>query len=176
MISSAHKTIGFAALLGMSAVLAAAPDPAFAQSSDDAQSCGEIIMDVHFDTVEYLDLGEEGPTLHDQRNGRHALLDEAGNRVGYLYFYSVVVTSEEENGISFYKSADFRFEDGSIYATGVYGHSEPTADAIPAESYALAVIGGTGRYRGARGELITEPMPNSVLRHSFNIECLGPAG
>lgn len=131
-------------------------------------------MDLRADTAEYLDLAAEGPTLHDQRNGRHTLLDEAGNKVGDLYFYSVFVKSEDDDSYSFYKSADFRLDGGSIYATGVYGHFDPATEAIPIEGYALAVIGGTGRFKGARGQLTTEPQPNKVLRHTFDIECLDP--
>ena len=164
---------GFGALIAVFLILVAMPTQSLAQSTP---ACGPLVLDLRADTAEYLDLGLEGPTQHDQRNGRHTLLNEAGDKVGDLFFYSVFVMSEDGDGYSFYKSADFRLDGGSIYATGVYGHFDHTTKAIPIEGYVIAVIGGTGKYRGARGELVTEPRPNKILRHTFEIECLGPSG
>ena len=106
-------------------------------------------------SVEYLDQGDEGPGPGDLRIGRRALVDEAGNPVGYHRWVLMNLDAPSGSGelSEYYGSHVLDLEDGQIYyqvLAEVVGPSQNTEQASTGD-YTGVVVGGTGAYSFARG-------------------------
>jgi hypothetical protein len=103
-----------------------------------------------------LDLGEPGPSAGDAQ----VFLDEV-HRSGRLVGSSAGVctlTAMSETRIVVSCATTLTFTDGSTLTT--HGVSDENPQVGPT-SFRWAVTGGTGRYRGAAGEVVGTFVPNS---------------
>jgi hypothetical protein len=106
-------------------------------------------------SVEYLDQGNEGPDPGDLRVGRRALVDEAGNTVGYHRWVLTNLGVPPESGerSEYYGTHVLNLDNGQIYyqvLAEVVGPFHNTEQASTAD-YTGVVVGGTGGYSFARG-------------------------
>lgn len=107
--------------------------------------------------AETIDGGDGGASQGDVRPFSATLVDaESGEEVGRLDGDQVITAVEEgdETTVEYrFGTLQFTLDGGTIVASGIYV-AEPDA-AVPAEPGTRAIVGGTGDYVGARGEVRT---------------------
>jgi hypothetical protein len=93
-----------------------------------------------------------GPTRGDRSAIRGELMDSGGNRIGEFYGSSACVDSPSDAAWTNVETHTFQLRDGTIHGMGTTtpGHD---AEAV------FAVVGGTGRYHGARGSYAARQSP-----------------
>ena len=93
-------------------------------------------------------------SMGDQLTFSNPVLDRAGGtRVGTLYGTVTVVKGRTFRNIKVLGQVVFEFTDGSqITAHGVF--------ALADESVEVPIVGGSGRYAGARGSVSSETVAN----------------
>jgi hypothetical protein len=99
-------------------------------------------FEVQFSPFFFLDLGDPGPSMGDQIVSHDVLLDETGTQVGHDGV-SCIVT--DPSGPEAECTATFDLPGGQI--TTQFLNSPPPEKHV-------AVTGGTGAYRNARGEAV----------------------
>ena len=135
------------AVLGLNAVAA------HSQTSD---ACAPFTVSAGDErSVEYVDHGNEGPGPGDLRIGRRALVDEAGNTVGYHRWVLINLDAPPGAGerSEYYGNHVLNLDEGQIYyqvLAQVVGPPEKTEQASTGD-YTGVVVGGTGAYSFARG-------------------------
>lgn len=100
-----------------------------------------------------LDLSGESTRLGDSIPGSGDLMDTDGNIIGIFDIHTVVTRSSTGEGRLF--SAEYSFGDSGVDAIVVIGAEhglEPGQIPDPERLTTYAVVGGTGQYKGARGE------------------------
>jgi hypothetical protein len=106
----------------------------------------------------YLDLGAPGPSNGDRVEFADRLFDTRGNEVGRNVADCVHVivgpppASATELGSC---QITLLLKEGKVVLAGAYG-----SDEMPAGALSFAVVGGTGRYRGAKGEAVSQFLHN----------------
>ena len=130
------------AVLGLNAVAA------HSQTSD---ACAPFTVSAGDErSVEYVDHGNEGPGPGDLRIGRRALVDEAGNTVGYHRWVLISLDAPPGSG---YGTHVLNLDDGQIHyhiLSEVVGPFHNTEQASVGDHTGV-VVGGTGAYSFARG-------------------------
>jgi hypothetical protein len=112
-------------------------------SGNTTSSAGRTLhFEVEFSPFFFLDLGEPGPSMGDQIVSHDVLLDETGQQVGHDGV-SCVLT--DPAGAEAECTATFAVPGGQI--------TTQFLNTPPPEKH-LAVTGGTGAYRNARGEAV----------------------
>ncbi len=104
-----------------------------------------------------LDLGKKGPSLGDERIFADSLLDAKGRKVGHdagVCTFTSLAPPEATCSITFFLSA------GQI-ATQFLNAPPPRKVA--------AIVGGTGAYRGARGEAVIVEGPKQTGTVTFQL-------
>ena len=101
---------------------------------------------------EMVDLGAPGPSAGDVHVGTFDLArTRGGTVVGTQEWMGTTIKANMPGGVE-YRSADttFTWRDGSVSATGLF---ESESGVLPKghRTTTLVVVGGTGRYFGARG-------------------------
>lgn len=133
-----------------------------------------IMSDGSQRAVQYLDFGEEGPGAGDVRIGRRAVIDEAGNSLGYHRWVLVQLDPAPGSGerSESYGIHVLNLEDGQIYYQFLSEAIRPPHDTgqTSVGAYTGIVVGGTGAYSFARGtvELSVDGLKST---HAFNIRC-----
>ena len=92
-----------------------------------------------------------GPAAGDRTALSGRLVDANGASVGDFFASSTAFGSPVHNEISAVESHTFRLPDGTIHGMG-------TADTQGGDAV-FAIVGGTGRYLGARGSYTARHMP-----------------
>ena len=96
-----------------------------------------------------LDLGAEGPSLGDRVAFTSTLLDPGGTRIGVGAGECMLYAGRAYEGGRYHCTETLHVNGkGQIFLAGMVGFA--------ARKQAMAVVGGTGRYRGAAGELDAE--------------------
>lgn len=121
-----------------------------------------------------VDTGTPGVGSGDYTSFYAALSDSSGKPAGWLYGTKTLVALPGEAGMAadrglFENLLTFRFTDGSTIVVGgiqtaVLGASGYNGSADPGDR---AVIGGTGRFAGARGVLTTSANPDNSRKQVF---------
>jgi hypothetical protein len=121
-----------------------------------------------------VDVGAAGAGVGDYTTFTAALSDRNGKAVGWLYGTKTIIALPGEAGLPadralFENLLTFRFTDGSTIVVGgiqtaVLGSTGYNGSADPGER---AIIGGTGKYGGARGVLTTTANPDNSRKQSF---------
>jgi hypothetical protein len=155
------------AILGLGTVAPAAQTP-------DACAPFTVTSDGSQRTVEYFDIGNDGPGAGDMRIGRRALIDEAGNSVGHHRWVLVHLDPPPGSGerSESYGMHVLSLDDGQIHyqvLTEVVESPEKTERASVG-GFTGIIVGGTGAYSFARGtvDLSVDGLNSS---HAFNIRC-----
>lgn len=123
--------------------------------------------------VEVVDSNDDGKIPGDIRAFTQELFEEGGGEpVGRLDGTVVVTDVDELDGRKVeFRSGQIQYslEDGNIIAAGNY-YAEP-GEAVPAESgVERAIVGGTGAYVGARGQVTQTPLGNDGIRNVLDFE------
>jgi len=122
-----------------------------------------------------LDRGEPGPSIGDQRSWVLPFTSDAGEPAGTGYGY-VTSLSPADDGTSVWMVAGLisvQLADGSTILVADL-HPEETALPTAADlAVTRAVIGGTGAWAGASGELVTTVDGNGGLVHTFALRMPG---
>lgn len=130
----------------------------------------------------FLDLdGDEQVSSGDKRAGQRSLFAADGSHIGTLAWVATIFSVDPDGkpGDRVMERA-FVLEDGVIFATWeirvepVAPLHDTTAQPVPAGEHTARIIGGTGAYAGASGELVFENV-NHAIGFQFNISC-GAAG
>jgi hypothetical protein len=126
-------------------------------------------------SVEYLDLGNDGPGSGDMRIGRRALVDEAGNSVGYHRWVIVNLDAPPGPGArsESYSTHVLNLADGQIYYQVLAEVTKPPQDAgqVSLDDYTGIVVGGTGAYSFARGTIARSFGGGLKGTYTLNIRC-----
>ena len=119
-----------------------------------------------------LENAPQGPSRGDTVVFAAPLSEEGRGEVG-RFEGTGTVTDIDEGGaepVELRSSlVQFTLEEGTLVVAGVY--STPLGGRVPAdEGVTRPVLGGTGEYEGARGEVTQTPTSNGGQRHVFEIE------
>lgn len=137
-------------------LLPAAP----AWSQDGADFCDNPTLILSDRSAEHIDHGEAGPSVGDRRVGRMTLRTSDGAEVGVMFFHSQMLREPADTHSHLVTGQNiFRTDGGTIFT--LYAQESPDQDYGDADHrphrLELAVIGGTGAYVNARGEITVEP-------------------
>ncbi|MFI5898244.1 hypothetical protein ACIA5D_50015 [Actinoplanes sp. NPDC051513] len=137
--------VAAAASLAIGAAAIASPPTAAKAGVDSATAHRDVLtFAVHFRPFpeNFVDLGEPGPGIGDQLVFQDDLMDLTGRHVG-VEGGTCVITAALPDGFQIECLGTISLADGQISYQGLVSNA-PTKQ--------LAIVGGTGRYRGASGE------------------------
>ena len=144
-------------LIALTAALSIVPTVAAASRSNvSATGSKTIKFAVAFHDVQ-VDLGKKGPSVGDERIFADALLDAKGKKVGHdagVCTFTTLTPPEAACHITF-------FVPGGEIATQFLNAPPPRKLA--------AIVGGTGAYRGARGEAVIVEAPKQTGTITFRL-------
>lgn len=147
------SAIGVAALVGVAI-------PATAASGDGGQQ-GTFRVTATVTESSYVDLGATGPSLGDEIVFTGPL-SQGGQQTGHQGAVCTTVSLERQEAQCV---ATYSFRGGQITAQALVVLNSPDA-------YDVAITGGTGRYRDAKGEVHVLPAtatnPNGTLTFHLN--------
>jgi hypothetical protein len=129
---------------------------AAARSSASVSASRTITFAVAFHDVQ-VDVGEKGPSVGDERVFADSLLDAKGAKVGHdagVCTFTSLTPPEAACQITFFLS-------GGQIATQFLNAPPPRKVA--------AIVGGTGAYRGARGEAVIVEGPKQTGNVTFSL-------
>ncbi|MEM7694246.1 MAG: hypothetical protein AAF318_07330 [Pseudomonadota bacterium] len=131
---------------------------AFAQSGVDY--CDNPTLTLGDRVAQHIDHGNDGPSVGDQRVGRTTLRTTDGADAGVMVFHSHMLREAADAEAHLVTGQNiFMTERGNLFT--VYAQESPNQDYGDADhrphALTLAVIGGTGAYAGARGEITVAP-------------------
>jgi hypothetical protein len=140
--------------------------------SDDYESTTLTLESPPLD-FEVIDQGAQGSSRGDVGVLTTPLFEQDSDReAGRLDGTGTIATIEERGGEQVELRASvvqFTLEDGNMVVAGVF--EAPTRARVPTdEGVTRPILGGTGAYRGARGELTQTQLPDGGQRHEFDIE------
>ena len=143
-------------LIALAAALSVLPTAAAASRTNASANASQTIkFAVAFHDVQ-LDLGKKGPSVGDERIVADSLLDAKGKKVGHdagVCTFTTLAPPEAACKITFFLPR------GQI-ATQFLNAPPPRKVA--------AIVGGTGAYRGARGEAVIVEVPSRPARLPFD--------
>ena len=99
--------------------------------------------------------------------------DEDGEHVGTAYFFQEIMPrhnlADDDTPTMFITDSHYVFPSGTITVSG----ANPIMDLpnLPQQTRAYTIIGGTGVFAGARGELVAETLDDGRRRQSMNFDC-----
>lgn len=118
------------------------------------------------------DVGARGPSRGDTRTFSRPLETQSGQPAGRLDG-TVAITDQVRRGgtVREYRvgTVHFTLKDGTIVIGGVYV-STPNSPVPAPEGARRPILGGTGAYRGARGEILQTPLPGRREKEAFDID------
>jgi hypothetical protein len=121
-------------------------------------------------TIFVEDNGKKGPSVGDERTFHQELLYSNGKHAG-TFDGSTTNSAEQGHGAS---AREFRIgliqyslRAGSIVAGGIYAAAPGVV--LPKNGVIRAVIGGTGKYLGARGQVLQTPLRNGNIKNVFTL-------
>jgi hypothetical protein len=166
-----NKLLGALAL--SAAVLGFGAEGAHSQTSN---ACAPFtVMGGSQRSVEYLDFGNDGPGTGDTRIGRRALVDEAGNSVGYHRWVIVNLNAPPAAGerSESYGTHVLNLADGQIHYQVLAEVVKPPDDTaqVSVADYTGVVVGGTGAYSFARGTVDRSFDGGLKGTYAVNIRC-----
>jgi hypothetical protein len=146
-------------VLGVAVALMAlgvgAISPALGSSEDGERTIRVVAITVE---EEFLDLGAEGFSLGDQGVFSENLL-KGGEEVGHSGGVCTVTSLEREE---VHCVVTAWFEGGQITVQGLIG--------VASETFALPITGGSGKYKGAEGEVHVRDVSDTKSILTFRLE------
>ncbi|MEY4173636.1 MAG: hypothetical protein RI900_801 [Actinomycetota bacterium] len=119
----------------------------------------------------YVDGGDEGPSAGDQRIFH--LTGTSGDVDVTLEFVMITTAIDApEKGVETRVSTGvFSFGgDDTLLLEGVGLYPGEGATLKPSAILVRAIIGGTGKYSGANGYVVTEHLPDDTWTHTFHLD------
>jgi hypothetical protein len=138
----------------------------------DGPSCGKFTLYSEHAEVVHVDKGEDGLGVGDTRHGHVHILDENGNRIGNLYFHSVVSAGGDESAFQMISQGHMEFPNGTIVVGATYAMPDPTLKAAPRDLSVSVVTGGSGEFFGARGTVSWILQDQGPRKVEVDIDCL----
>jgi hypothetical protein len=139
--------------------------------SDNDTKTTKLTLDSKGRTLNFEDQPPKGPSPGDERAFTQGLITPAGDRAGRLDG-SVVITEETGKGKNALEhrigTVQYTLPGGSVVVSGVYT-AKPEVF-IPAAGVTRPIVGGTGNYKGASGEVTQTPTSNGEIRSVLDIE------
>jgi hypothetical protein len=110
----------------------------------------------------FVDSGKQGPSVGDQDIGRSDVLDTKGNVVGRMDGVCTITgTGKQLGGVC---NGVLTLKAGQLVGAFAWGRA--------GSSHLQAIVGGTGRYAGARGQFLVDT--NGTDKHEdFTVELYG---
>jgi hypothetical protein len=116
------------------------------------------------------DNGKKGPSMGDVRTFHQELLFSNGKHAG-TFDGSTINSAEQGHGATARESRvgfiQYSLSGGNIVAAGVYVAAPGVV--VPKSGSVRAVVGGTGKYLGARGEVVQTPLPNGNIKNVLTL-------
>lgn len=137
---------------------------------------GETITLTHgkAPTPVYIDLGTPGESIGDQRIWQFDSKNADGETVVMDWLMVTMGTVDESQGVERrMTSAVFSFSSSpsdTILVQGIGFYPSAGATVKIDATLERAVIGGTGKYAGARGTLVTTHLDDGTWRHVVNLQ------
>lgn len=135
---------------------------------------GKLVLTSAPPTSTNVDAGAPGVGVGDYTTFFAEVRTRSGKPVGWLYGTKTLIAMPGQAGLApdrgiFENLLTFQFTDGSTIVVGgtqtaVLGTSGFNGSADPGDR---AVVGGTGRYAGARGVLATSANPDGSRKQAF---------
>jgi len=114
---------------------------------------------------EVVEIGKTGSILYFEA----AVRTKSGKRIGLLSGQTSVIdlSREGEGDVVRYRELVFAFNGGQIVALGtsIYAAQGTTNFRNDNAPVTIAVVGGTGKYRSAKGEVVTTKRADGSYRH-----------
>jgi hypothetical protein len=145
------------AAIAMVALTVGAVSPALGSSRDDDQERTIRVVAITVEE-EFLDLGAEGLSLGDQGVSSEKLL-KGGEEVGHSGVVCTVTSVEREEVQC---AATAWFDGGQITVQGLVGFG--------GEAFVLPITGGSGKYKGAEGEVHVRDVSDTKSILTFRLE------
>jgi hypothetical protein len=140
----------------LAALAVGAVSPALGSSGDDGEHLTIRVVSI-IEEEEFLDPGADGPTLGDEFVFSAKLL-RGGEQVGHTGVVCTVTSVEREELECL---ATAWFENGQITAQGLVSGEE---------TFALPITGGSGKYKGAEGEVHVRSVSETKEILTFRVE------
>jgi hypothetical protein len=116
------------------------------------------------------DNGKKGPSMGDQRTFHQELLYTNGTHAGTFDGSTVNSAEQGKRGTAREYRVGFiqySLKGGNIVAAGVYVAAPGVV--VPKGGSVRAVVGGTGKYLGARGQVVQTPLPNGNIKNVLTL-------
>ncbi|CAB4927486.1 unannotated protein [freshwater metagenome] len=116
-----------------------------------------------------VDLGATGTSKGDEKHFEAAVTRD-GEPVGKLLGQLTVRDVPDAGGTARVDESDlvFRLKDGDLFATGIAEYSGTDWRLTAQKPVRRAILGGTGAYAGARGELVTTLRSDGTYEQRFS--------
>jgi hypothetical protein len=150
------RLVVLGAAIALVALAVGAVSPALGSSGDDDEHWTIRVASV-IEEEEFLDLGAEGPSLGDEFVFSSQLL-KGGEEVGHS---GVVCTATSVEREEFQCLATSWFENGQITAQGLVSGEE---------TFVVPITGGSGKYKGADGEVHVRSVSPTKEILTFRVE------
>lgn len=119
----------------------------------------------------YLDLGDEGASPGDQRIWHFSGTSDGGDVVLDFVMTTTAIDAPETAVETRSTLGVFSFGNGdSLLLQGVGVYPGEGATLKPSATLERAIIGGTGKYAGATGSVVSEHLPDDTWTHTFRID------
>ena len=164
-----------AQLLGIGALAVVLAGSLVACGNDDGNRDSRVITVTHPATPDptYVDLGDPGASVGDQRIWNFAGEDEDGNAVDTNWVMTTTAVDypdtnvETRNTLGVLTWGDLS---DSLLLEGVGHYPGEGAVLVPASTLARAIIGGTGQFAGATGWVDSTHLEDGTWTHVFRVE------
>ncbi|MEM7445943.1 MAG: hypothetical protein AAF414_21655 [Pseudomonadota bacterium] len=136
-------------------------------------ACASFELERHLDRIAFIDHGDEGVSVGDQRVLRFDLTTQDGEAIGHQQVLATVVHGSLEGEHEMMIDGTAVFNAGLIRVSTIGPLRDP-ADTSTASADTLDwnVDGGTGVFIGAYGTMTTVPRGDGSYHVVFDISCL----
>ncbi|MEM7446234.1 MAG: hypothetical protein AAF414_23140, partial [Pseudomonadota bacterium] len=145
-----------------------------AANAQSPATCGNFQVTLELNHIEYLDDGEEGVSAGDRRVGRFDIFSTSGEPAGDYFFASTTLPDSDTDGFREIGTARYSFENGTVAVSTFYTLADPSnTDRTVTQEFNYPVMGGTGDFVGASGNVHSAPGSDGLRLHTFDLACDG---